>query len=205
MFVVGRNGRLYQYNKLTGLWHDHYQSQHLILSRLPGTAMRHSTLSLKGSLFMISQEGGLVEYHWNTQEGWTWVEHGTPHGSVSFIAAPGPAVDDNQLFLIGSDAKVYLRYFDQGEWKWKDYGFPSIENMAVQEHKQMDMKVDEEGSCFGKKFTARSQGGEQIDLGPLNKNCDPQVSISMKIEMYCYLLANEMKWLWFSNFAGGGY
>lgn len=177
LFVIGRNGRLYQYNKLTGLWHEHYQSQYLVLSRLPGTAMRPSMLSLKGSLFMVSQEGGLVEYHWSTQDGWVWVEHGTPLGSVSFVAGPGPGYDGNQLFLIGSDGKVYLRYLDQAEWKWKDYGFPSIEDTAVQERKQMEFKTEKE-----QKFTARSEDGDLIDLGNLNKNCDPRVAETRPIQ-----------------------
>ncbi|XP_038999032.1 uncharacterized protein LOC120124417 [Hibiscus syriacus] len=68
--VVGRNGRPYQYNKVTELWHEHHQSQHLVLSRLPGTAMRPSMFSLTGSLFMLSEDGRLVEYHWNTSDGW---------------------------------------------------------------------------------------------------------------------------------------
>ncbi|KAL5221289.1 hypothetical protein ABZP36_026002 [Zizania latifolia] len=60
IFVVGRNGRLYQYRRITELWHKHYQSPHLVLSRLPGTAMRPFPLSLASSIFMVSEHGGLV-------------------------------------------------------------------------------------------------------------------------------------------------
>ncbi|KAL8129352.1 hypothetical protein V2J09_018507 [Rumex salicifolius] len=182
LFLVGRNGRLYQYNKLTGIWHQHYQSQYLVLSRLPGTAMRPSMGSLKGSIFMISQEGGLVEYQWSTQDGWSWVEHGTPPGSLSFVAGPGPGFDGDQLFLIGSDGKVYLRCLDEEEWKWKDYGFPSIENMAVQERNQMELNDEKDGTYFDQKIAARSEGGEQINLGLLNKNCDPRVAETRPIQ-----------------------
>ncbi|KAG5632339.1 hypothetical protein H5410_004056, partial [Solanum commersonii] len=68
VFVIRRNRRLYQYNKVTELWHEHYQSQHLVLSRSLVTAMRLSSLSLQGSLFMLSADGGLVEYNWNPSQ-----------------------------------------------------------------------------------------------------------------------------------------
>ncbi|PQM35795.1 hypothetical protein Pyn_13721 [Prunus yedoensis var. nudiflora] len=108
VFVVGRNGRLYQYNKVTELWHEHYQSQHLILSRLPGTAMRPSLVSLTGSLFMLSVDGGLVEYHWNTFDGWNWVEHGSPDKVVTFVGSPGPSFED----FAASSKKDYERVND---------------------------------------------------------------------------------------------
>ena len=131
IFVIGRNGRLYQYNTLSGLWHEHHQSQHLILSRLPGTAIRPS-LSMECSLFMISQDGGLFEYHWNSLDGWVWFEHGTPNEEVNIAGAPGPSFEGHQLFVVGSDGKVYLRFFNGGEWKWRDYGFPDSETIKVE-------------------------------------------------------------------------
>ncbi|KAH0715014.1 hypothetical protein KY284_007919 [Solanum tuberosum] len=123
VFVIGRNGRLYQYNKVTELWHEHYQSQHLVLSRSPGTAMRLSSLSLQGSLFMLSADGGLVEYNWNLSNGWNWIEHRTPDPSVILVGSPGPCFTGAHLFLIGSDGKVYLRFLDDGAWKWRSCGF----------------------------------------------------------------------------------
>ncbi|KAK4768493.1 hypothetical protein SAY87_003634 [Trapa incisa] len=57
MFVVGRNKRFYQYNKVTELWHEHSQSNHLVLSRSPGTAMPPSMASLASSLFMLFEDG----------------------------------------------------------------------------------------------------------------------------------------------------
>ncbi|PQP98979.1 uncharacterized protein Pyn_36796 [Prunus yedoensis var. nudiflora] len=134
VFVVGRNGRLYQYNKVTELWHEHYQSQHLILSRLPGTAMRPSLLSLTGSLFMLSVDGGLVEYHWNTFDGWNWVEHGSPDKVVTFIGSPGPSFEGNQLFLIGSNGNVYLRYM-RNDMEVEECGFPFSRNVNVEDRK----------------------------------------------------------------------
>ncbi|XP_043693547.1 uncharacterized protein LOC122644022 [Telopea speciosissima] len=142
IFVIGRNGQLYQYNKVTELWHEHYQSPHLVLSRLPGTSMRPSSSSLTGSLFMVSEDGGLVEYQWNPMDGWSWVEHGTPSKSVNMISSPGPCFEGNELFLIGSDGEVYLRYMDQTTWKWRNYGFPSSEDEGVYDlNKSCDAKV----------------------------------------------------------------
>ncbi|XP_022961164.1 uncharacterized protein LOC111461757 isoform X1 [Cucurbita moschata] len=124
VFVIGTNGRLYQYNKVTELWHEHHQSQHLLLSRLPGIATRPSPYSLMGSLFMISEDGGLIEYHWSSWDGWNWVEHGRPYRGVTLVSTPGPCFEGSQLFLIGSDGRVYLRYVDEDTWKWRNCGFP---------------------------------------------------------------------------------
>lgn len=128
VFVVGRNGRLYQYNRITELWHKHRQSPHLVLSRNPGTAARPSLQSLSGSIFMISESGGLVEYHWSSQDGWEWVEHGTPYRDVALVGAPGPCFDGTQLFVIGSDGNVYRRHSDGRTWKWTSHGHPTEQN-----------------------------------------------------------------------------
>nr|CAD1828999.1 unnamed protein product [Ananas comosus var. bracteatus] len=128
VFVVGRNGRLYQYNRITELWHKHRQSPHLVLSRNPGTAARPSLQSLSGSIFMISESGGLVEYHWSSQDGWEWVEHGTPYRDVTLVGAPGPCFDGTQLFVIGSDGNVYRRHSDGRTWKWTSHGHPNEQN-----------------------------------------------------------------------------
>lgn len=172
VFVVGRNGRLYQYNKVTEIWHEHRQSQHLVLSRLPGTAMRQSSLALAGSLFMLSEDGGLVEYQWNALDGWYWVEHGTPHRSVTLVGSPGPCYKGNQLFLIGSDGNVYLRYLDQTTWKWKNCGFPYVGQMQVEE------KLGNEGVCNGEDFAAGFEKSEE-EMNDFNTNCDSKVGISV--------------------------
>ncbi|KAA8549789.1 hypothetical protein F0562_001473 [Nyssa sinensis] len=180
VFVIGRNGRLYQYNKVTELWHEHYQSQHLVLSRLPGTAMRPSSLSLTGSLFMLSEDGGLVEYHWNSMDGWNWVEHGTPYKTVTFVGSPGPCFGGNHLFLIGSDGKVYIRYLDDTTWKWKNCGFPHIQNMVVEDQRQVGAKPGKEEICIDEVFAANSEEIEE-KLNDINKDCDPKVASTRPI------------------------
>lgn len=168
VFVTGRNGRLYQYNKVTDVWHEHYQSQHLILSNLLGTIIRPSSTSLSGSLFMISREGGLVEYHWNSWDGWNWVEHGTPYKGVTLVGSPGPCFAGNQLFLIGSDGKVYLRYMDkENTWKWKDCGFPSLKNKMLQEQTMQVCSHEDSISSFNK---------DQYKSSDCNLKCDPKVN-----------------------------
>ncbi|RRT77201.1 hypothetical protein B296_00010094 [Ensete ventricosum] len=137
IFVVGQNGRLYQYNRITELWHKHYQSPHLVLSRSPGTAIRPSVLSLAGSIFMISDNGGLVEYQWDSLDGWEWVEHGTPYRDVLLVGAPGPCFDDTQLFVIGSDGQVYRRHWDRRTWKWTCHGFPHSEPSSIEEDQRL--------------------------------------------------------------------
>ena len=173
VFVVGRNGRLYQYNKVTELWHDHYQSQHLILSRFPGTATRPFLLSLTGSLFMLSEDGGLVEYHWNTLDGWNWVEHGTPYKGVTLVGSPGPCFEGNQLFLIGSDGKVYLRYMDHMTWRWKSCGFPYMGNIVDENQRQEEDRKEE--ICVDEDFAASMEMNSE-NLNDLSSYCDPKVS-----------------------------
>lgn len=170
VFVTGINGRLYQYNTLSGLWHEHYQSPHLILSRTPGTAMRPSSLSSKGSLFMMSADGGLVEYQWSSVDGWMWVEHGTPTGGVSFVGATGPSYDGYQLFLIGSDGKVYIRYLDQVEWKWRDCGFPDSDNISIEDQKESISRN-----------AASLEDTQDHEVGKSNRNCDSKVASTRPI------------------------
>ncbi|ONI13965.1 hypothetical protein PRUPE_4G254900 [Prunus persica] len=174
VFVVGRNGRLYQYNKVTELWHEHYQSQHLILSRLPGTAMRSSLLSLTGSLFMLSVDGGLVEYHWNTFDGWNWVEHGSPHKVVTLVGSPGPSFEGNQLFLIGSNGNVYLRYMDEMTWRWKNCGFPFSRNANVEDRRGEEGN-DKAQFCTDVDFAASSKKDYER-VNDLNSDCNQEVA-----------------------------
>ncbi|GAV65055.1 LOW QUALITY PROTEIN: hypothetical protein CFOL_v3_08570 [Cephalotus follicularis] len=180
VFVIGGNGRLYQYNKVTELWHEHPQSQHLILSRLPGTAMRPSWLSPAGSLFMLSEDGGLVEYQWNTWDGWNWVEHGTPHKGVTLVGSPGPCFEANQLFLIGSNGRVYLRYMDQLTWRWKNCGYPYIGKRSDEEERQLEGKDQKEEICMDRDFVASMEKNEH-NLNEDNRDCDPKVAITRPI------------------------
>ncbi|XP_061359637.1 uncharacterized protein LOC133303696 isoform X2 [Gastrolobium bilobum] len=203
VFIIGRNGRLYQYNKVTDLWHEHYQSQHLILSQFPGTIIRPSPQSLSGSLFMLSTEGGLVEYHWNTWYGWNWVEHGTPYKGVTLVGSPGPSFEGNQLLLIGSDGKVYLRYMDNNAWKWKDCGFPSMGNKMVDAHRQGRLNGEKEAWIDEDSVTGLKKDQE-------NFKCDPKVASTRPIQfsegsvifelrdsrLAEIQLVEEKKWAW---------
>ncbi|GLJ51702.1 hypothetical protein SUGI_1098840 [Cryptomeria japonica] len=127
VFVIGNDGHLYQYNRVTKLWYEHDQAPHLVLSRLPGVVVRPSFMSMSASLFMRSEDGGLVEFHWHTRDGWKWIVHGIPEKDVTLSTAPGPSFDGNQLFVIGTNGEVYNRYIDDSTWKWRKFGFPSVE------------------------------------------------------------------------------
>ncbi|XP_073111153.1 uncharacterized protein [Elaeis guineensis] len=170
IFVVGRNGRLYQYNRITELWHEHYQSPHLVLSRSPGTAMRPSLQSLTGSLFMISENGGLVEYHWNLQDGWEWVEHGTPYRDVTLVGAPGPCFDGTQLFVIGSDGHVYRRFLEQRTWKWMSHGYPNTETSALEAQ-----RTRSDHTCTYEDKTAYFEYNNQYSNN-YNRHCNEKVA-----------------------------
>ncbi|KAJ4845205.1 hypothetical protein Tsubulata_036495 [Turnera subulata] len=178
VFIIGSNGRLYQYNKITGLWHEHYQSQHLVLSRLPGTAVRPSSMSSTGSLFMLSEDGGLVEYQWNTGEGWNWIEHGTPNKGVILTTSPSPFFERNQLFLIGSDGKVYMRYMDQFTWKWKNCGFPHVGKLDLEDQEQEGENNENDEVCMDKDFAASlEKDAQNFD----HENCNPKVASTRPI------------------------
>lgn len=172
VFVVGKNGRLYQYNKVTQVWHEHHQSQHLVLSRSPGSAMRAWAGSLRGSLFMLSEDGRLVEYQWSPTDGWNWIEHGTPHTSVALVGAPGPCFGGTQLFLVGSNGNVYLRFLDQDEWKWRHCGFPFVANK--------DEDKTGNGECVDRDFADTFHDVED-KFHAVDKHCDPKVSSTRPI------------------------
>lgn len=142
---------------------------------MPGTAMRPSSMSLTGSLFMISDEGGLIEYNWNTFDGWNWVEHGTPDIHVTLVGSPGPCFGGNQLFLIGSDGKVYLRYMDQMIWRWKNCGFPYNHKMKDEITRQIEEGDTKEEICTDEDFATSSKKNAD-KFQDLNKNCNPKVS-----------------------------
>lgn len=130
-------------------------------------------MSLTGSLFMLSEDGGLVEYHWNSLEGWNWVEHGAPHKGVVLVGSPGPSFEGNLLFLIGSDGNVYLRYMDQTTWKWKNCGFPHVVNL---EDQRQDVRHNwKQDFCVDEDFSANLEESEQVN--ELSSNCDSKVSI----------------------------
>lgn len=186
VFITGRDGRLYQYNRVTELWHEHLQSQHLVLSRNPGTASRSSSGSLKGSIFMISETGGLVEYHWNALDGWHWVEHGAPTTNVMLVGSPGPCFGGNQLLLIGTDGNVYLRYTEKGTWEWNNIGFPNIGNKIDEGERMTTNQQRKEEICFNKDFEAASHKIEE-DMQATHKNCDPKVSDFNICSRYIFL------------------
>ncbi|XP_073023521.1 uncharacterized protein [Primulina eburnea] len=207
VFVIGGNGRLYQYNKVSELWHEHYQSQHLVLSRLPGTAMRSSPTSLRGSLFMLSEDGGLVEYQWGSSDGWNWIEHGTPYTNVTLVGATGPCFGGSELFVTGSDGSVYLRYLDQGEWNWKDCGFPDAGYMGDEKEKQVEGKSDKYEIYNGQEFAGILEKIEEN--GDSDKDCNPKVASTRPIPFsddsvifelrdgrLAELRRTEDKWLW---------
>ncbi|KAG1327682.1 hypothetical protein COCNU_01G016160 [Cocos nucifera] len=178
VFVVGQNGRLYQYNRITELWHEHYQSPHLVLSRSPGTAMRPSLQSLTGSLFMISENGGLVEYHWNSQDGWEWVEHGMPYRDVTLVGAPGPCFDGTQLFVIGSDGHVYRRILEQRTWKWMSHGYPNTQTSALEAQ-----RTRSDRTCTYEDETAYFEHNDQYS-NSYNRHCNEKVSANRTPNQY---------------------
>lgn len=137
-------------------------------------------MSLTGSLFMLSEDGGLVEYHWNSLDGWSWVEHGAPNKGVMLVGSPGPSFEDKILFLIGSDGNVYLRYMDQMTWKWKNCGFPYVGN--TEDHQQEAGNDRKQGVCVDEDFAGNSEKAER--LNDVSKDCDPKVSILFTEQYY---------------------
>nr|XP_016515175.1 PREDICTED: uncharacterized protein LOC107831891 [Nicotiana tabacum] len=143
--------------------------------------MRLSSLSLQGSLFMLSEDGGLVEYQWNPlSNGWNWIEHGTPDPSVILVGSPGPCFKGAHLFLIGSDGKVYLRFLDNGTWKWRGCGFPYMKNKVEENEEHVSDPHDCKETCTYDDLAARLEKTEE-KLQALNKNCDSKVASTRPI------------------------
>lgn len=149
--------------------------------------MRLSSLSLQGSLFMLSEDGGLVEYQWNPlSNGWNWIEHGTPDPSVILVGSPGPCFKGAHLFLIGSDGKVYLRFLDNGTWKWRGCGFPYIESKVKENEEHVSDPHDRTETCSYDDLAARLEIIEQ-NLQASNKNCDSKVCVYRQYFLYWLL------------------
>ena len=121
---------------------------------------------------MLSKEGGLVEYQWSTWSGWNWVEHGTPDKGVTLVGSTGPSFEGNQVLLIGSDGKVYLRYMEQNAWKWKNCGFPSVGNKMVEANRQGGFN-EEKVTC--NEYPMNGLRKDQENLADQNSKCDPKV------------------------------
>lgn len=148
--------------------------------------MRPSLFSLTGSLFMLSEDGGLVEYHWNAWDGWNWVEHGTPCKDVTLVAPPGPCFHGNQLFLIGSDGNIYLRYMDQLTWRWKNIGFPHNGDKATDDQTETGGHCRKQEVCIDNDLTASLDNNMDNSNADPNKNCDPKVCIQLSTLTYSY-------------------
>lgn len=119
---------------------------------------------------MLLENGGLVEYHWDSQHGWIWVEHGLPDRNLTFVGAPGPSLWDSQLFLVGSDGQVYRRYMDQETWKWARHGFPYQVNASVEF--QATSTSDEEYFAHNGMDTQKEA---REDIQSINSSCDDKV------------------------------
>jgi hypothetical protein len=116
VFFVGSNGRLYE---LTGQqWQDH-NSPGSRLAALPGTPLK-DTNSGVGSLFLVAQDGRLVERWFNRQSAWEWISHGLPPGAK--VASP-PAASKGTVFLVGDTGELFERFWD-GKWQWRAHGSP---------------------------------------------------------------------------------
>eukprot|EP00249_Psilotum_nudum_P011412 c23156_g1_i1 orf=71-1756(+) len=127
VFVVGSDGQLYHFNRVTQNWHAHSQPVHIVLSRIPGTVIRPTYESMVGSLFMRSEDGELVEFHWDNSDGWTWIDHGAPESGIALATSPGPSLGSWRLFVIASNGHVFSRYFVGNQWIWVDHKYPSAE------------------------------------------------------------------------------
>jgi hypothetical protein len=134
---------------------------------------------------MLSEDGGLVEYHWNTGVGWNWIEHGTPNKGVTLITSPSPCFEGNQLFLIGSDGKVYVRYMDKMTWRWKNCGFPYVGKLMNEDQTQEGGNDDNEEVCMDKDFAASLENVAE-KYSDYNRNCDPKVGIRIFSLFFIY-------------------
>ncbi|BBN02887.1 hypothetical protein MPTK1_2g18990 [Marchantia polymorpha subsp. ruderalis] len=133
VFVVGADGKLYHFNRVTRLWISHFQPNNVLLSPITGTVVRPNIQSTRGSLFMRSEDGGLVEFHWDTFAGWKWTDHSFPDYKVTLSTSPGPNIGNKRLFVVGSDGKLYSRFWDETRWSWCDHGHPKPETVLQAE------------------------------------------------------------------------
>ncbi|XP_024540156.1 uncharacterized protein LOC112349635 [Selaginella moellendorffii] len=159
IFVIGTNGKLYQFNRVTSFWHTYQQQPtQLRLSPIPGVVYRPSFLSTSGSLFMRSENGNLVEFGWDSANGWFWSDHGTPAPNSYVATSPGPCMDeDGSVFVVSSTGRVHARQLFGGKWRWRDFGHPLAGESDEKRHvfvvedsktgNAADLLVSFEGEC----------------------------------------------------------
>ncbi|CAM6104128.1 unnamed protein product [Calypogeia fissa] len=133
VFVAGLDGRLYHFNRVTRQWISHHQPSNVLLSPVTGTVIRPNIQSTRGSLFLRTEDGGLIEFHWDTYEGWKWTDHGFPEPGVTLATAPGPNISNKRLFVVGSDGRLFSRFWDEARWAWFDHGHPKPETVLQAE------------------------------------------------------------------------
>lgn len=92
VFVVARDGLLHKYNSVSGVWHSS-EAPGAKLALVPGAAVRAPD-GPAGSLFLVTQDGAMVERSWEWREEdslpgrWKWVAHGKPAADVTLASAP---------------------------------------------------------------------------------------------------------------------
>ncbi|GBG72662.1 hypothetical protein CBR_g12234 [Chara braunii] len=107
VFVVGTDGLLYEYNRVTEQWKQHKQPSHIRLSPLPAAVMRPSLQSMIGSLFMRAEDGGMVGF-----------------------------IDDQSVFVIGTDGHIYERLRHGKSWQWIDHNYPGEGSLDGEQERQ---------------------------------------------------------------------
>ncbi|XP_066923943.1 uncharacterized protein [Clytia hemisphaerica] len=129
LFVVGRHGHLWERVYTSSWkWVDHGVPPFLTgfdrLKSMPCVLM-------DGKLFIVTNDGILVEHVYGTDGRWHWVDHGKPTDENGRILATLDATkcvasqgnNRHRVFVLGRDNRLYQRWWVNGAWNWRSHYF----------------------------------------------------------------------------------
>jgi hypothetical protein len=94
----------------------------------PGVISYMEGLTRKIYAFVTGIDGHLYVNYWDGSN-WKWADQGTPAGTKT-LSDPGVITyrENNiqriYVFLMGFNNRLYVHYWDGGQWRWADQGMP---------------------------------------------------------------------------------
>jgi len=133
VFVVGSDGKLYDkyYNGTQWVWEAQGAPPGAAGTQAidsPGVVYQPPLDRI--AVFVVGSDGNLYDKYYDGTQ-WVWEAQGAPPGAAGTkaINSPGvvfqPTLNRIQVFVVGSDGKLYDKYYDGTQWVWEAQGAPA--------------------------------------------------------------------------------
>lgn len=130
LFVRGADGKLWEryWNGSAWSWIDAGKEvidEPIVLAQ--GSLGSTDETRIRLLLFVKGKDGKLWERYWNGSV-WSWIDHGRGivgrpvalvHGNTASVSSAGVRID---LFVQGSDGRLWEHYWNGTAWSWRDTG-----------------------------------------------------------------------------------